>query len=152
MKKPDVKIQNTIAYQVHLSARFIQYTWKQLMYQNGLDVSNMQWLSLNRLHHQGEMFQSDFVNESFDDRPSVTRMLASMEKKGWIIREPDAIDNRKRRIRLTSHGEEIYGKLNMLAREHRKKLYKGLTDNDLAELKRILGRLNKNVLEIKNFL
>jgi len=150
MKKPDAKIVNTIAYQVHLSARHIQYTWKRLMYQNGLEVSNMQWVALNKLHHQKEILQRDLVHEAFDDRPSVTRMLASMERKGWIIREPDATDNRKRRIRLTSYGEEIYGKLNMLVREHRKKLYKGLTSNDLAELQRILGRLNKNVLEINN--
>jgi len=151
MRKTDAKIGNTIAYQVHFSARHIQYTWKQLMHQNGLDVSNMQWVALNKLNHQKEMFQSDFVHEAFDDRPSVTRMLASMERKGWITRKPDATDNRKRLIRLTSHGEEIYGKLNMLVRELRKKLYKGLTGNDLAELQRILGRLNKNVLEIKNF-
>ena len=89
MKKHDINVFDTFAYQVYYSARLIQYTWKQLIHQNGLELSLGQWIALNRLYHKEEMFQSDFVNEVFDDRPSVARMIASMAKKGLIIKKQD---------------------------------------------------------------
>ena len=84
MKEQDINVSDTFAYQVYYSARVIQYTWKQVILRNGLEISLGQWIALNRLYHKEEMFKSDFVNEVFDDRPSVTRMIASMEKKGLI--------------------------------------------------------------------
>ena len=74
-------------------------------------------------------------------------MLSSMEKKGWIIKEPDLIDRRKHRIRLTSEGEEVQRDLNNIIKSGRKVMHKGLTQSDFIELKRILGTLNRNILE-----
>ena len=144
MEKQDIKVFDTIAYQVYYSARLIQYTWKQLIHQNGLELSLGQWIALNRLYHKEEMFQSDFVNEVFDDRPSVTRMIASMEKKGLIIKEQETFDKRKYRIRLTPEGVELHHKLSEIIKEDRKRLYRGLNNNDYVRLKQILEKLNKN--------
>ncbi len=44
------------------------------------------------------MFQKDFVDEAYDDRPTVDNMMSSLEKKGLIIKETDSVDKRKYRI------------------------------------------------------
>ncbi|MBW1902897.1 MAG: MarR family transcriptional regulator [Deltaproteobacteria bacterium] len=144
MKERDINVSDTFAYQVYYSARVIQYTWKQVILRNGLEISLGQWIALNRLYHKEEMFQSDFVNEVFDDRPSVTRMIASMEKKGLIIKQQDTFDKRKYRIRLTPEGVELHHKLSEIIKEDRKRLYRGLNNNDYVTLKQILEKLNKN--------
>ena len=144
MKKRDISIFDTFAYQVYYSARVVQYTWKKLIRQNGLELSLGQWIAMNALYHKEEMFQSEFVNEVFDDRPSVARMIASLEKKGLITKEQDTFDKRKHRIRLTQKGIEIHHKLSDLILEHRKKMYKDLSKDDYQALKEILGKLNQN--------
>jgi DNA-binding MarR family transcriptional regulator len=144
MKRRDISIFDTFAYQVYYSARVVQYTWKKLIRQNGLELSLGQWIAMNALYHKEEMFQSEFVNEVFDDRPSVARMIASLEKKGLIIKEQDTFDKRKYRIRLTPEGLEIHHKLSDLILEHRKKMYKDLSKDDYLALKEILGKLNRN--------
>jgi len=101
VKKRDINIFDTFAYQVYYSARVVQYTWKQLIRQNNLELSLGQWIALNKLYHQEEMYQSEFVKEVFDDRPSVARMIASLEKKGLIVKEQDTYDKRKHLLRLT---------------------------------------------------
>jgi DNA-binding MarR family transcriptional regulator len=146
MKKRDISIFDTFAYQVYYSARVVQYTWQQLIRRNGLELSLGQWVAMNDLYHKEEMFQSEFVNEVFDDRPSVARMIASLEKKGFITKEQDTFDKRKYRIRLTSEGMEIHHKLSDMIQRDRKKLYKGLTRDDYLVLKKILEKLNSNVL------
>ncbi len=143
-KKQDVDIFDTFAYQIYFSARVIQYTWKQLIHRNGLELSLGQWITLNELYHKEEMFQSEFVDEVFDDRPSVARMIASLEKKGFIIKEQDTLDKRKYRIRLSPEGMEVHHKLSDVIQKHRKKMYKGLNRDDYLVLKEILEKLNKN--------
>jgi DNA-binding MarR family transcriptional regulator len=144
LKKQDINIFDTFAYQVYYSARVVQYTWQQLIRRNGLELSLGQWVAMNALYHKEEMFQSEFVNEVFDDRPSVARMIASLEKKGFITKEQDTFDKRKSRIRLTPKGSEVHHKLSDLIAKDRKRLYKGLTRNDYLALKEILGKLNRN--------
>ncbi len=97
------------------------------------------------------MFQSDFVNGFFDDRPSVARMIASLEKKRLIIREQDSFDKRKYKIRLSPEGVELHRKVSGIVGKHRSLMYKGLTAGDYRKLKHILMKLNKNVLEEKIF-
>ncbi|MBW2143867.1 MAG: hypothetical protein JRG75_05660 [Deltaproteobacteria bacterium] len=138
MKERDINVSDTFAYQVYYSARVIQYTWKQVILRNGLEISLGQWIALSRLYHKEEMFQSDFVNEVFDD------MIASMEKKGLIIKQQDTFDKRKYRIRLTPEGVELHHKLSEIIKEDRKRLYRGLNNNDYVTLKQILEKLNKN--------
>ena len=144
MKERDINIFDTFAHRIYYSARVIQYTWKQVILRNGLEISLGQWIALNRLYHKEEMFQSDFVDEVFDDRPSVTRMIASMEKKGLIIKEQDTFDKRKYRIRLTPEGVELHHKLSEIIKAERKRLYRGLNNYDYVRLKKILEKLNKN--------
>ncbi len=144
MKKQDISIFDTFAYQVYYSARVVQYTWKQLIRRNGLELSLGQWIAMNALYHKEEMFQSEFVNEVFDDRPSVARMIASLEKKGFITKEQDTFDKRKYRIRLTPEGIDIHHRLSDIIAKDRKRMYKGLTRSDHLKLKEILGKLNKN--------
>jgi len=146
MKKQDVNIFDTFAYQIYYSARVIQYTWKRLMHRSGIELSLGQWIALNRLYHEEEMFQSDFVNVIFDDRPSVARMIASLDKKGLIIKQQDTFDKRKYRIRLTPEGVELHHKLSEIIGKNRKELYRGLTLSDYVTLKEILAKLNKNAL------
>lgn len=147
MKRQRLSAKDAPATQVANSSRLIQYYWKQLMSRNGMQISTRQWVALDELSHKGEMFQKDFVNETYDDRPTVANMISSMEKKGWIIKEPDSIDRRKHRIRLTPEGEEVQLKLSNIIKSGRKTMHKGLSHSDFIELKRILGTLNRNILE-----
>ena len=144
MKERDINIFDTFAYQVYYSARVVQYTWKQLIRRNGLALSVGQWIAMNALYHKEEMYQSEFVNEVFDDRPSVARMIASLEKKGFITKEQDTFDRRKYRIRLTPEGIKIHHKLSDIIAKDRKRMYKDLNRDDYLALKEILGTLNRN--------
>jgi DNA-binding MarR family transcriptional regulator len=147
MKRQRISAKDAPATQVANSSRLINYYWQQLMSRNGMQISTRQWVALDELYHKGEMFQKDFVNETYDDRPTVANMISSLVKKGLIIKEPDSIDRRNYRIRLTPEGEDVQHKLSSIIKSGRKKMHKGLNRSDFIELKRILGTLNKNILE-----
>jgi DNA-binding MarR family transcriptional regulator len=81
----------------------------------------------------------------FDDRPNIARMVATMEKNGWLRRHVDADDARFLRVSLTPAGERVVQRLRAAALEERKRLFAGLTKADLEELKRITGVISRNL-------
>ena len=50
---------------------------------------------------------SDLSSHLFITKPAVSQMLNSLEKKGYISREIDKNDRRKRAVTLTAEGQEI---------------------------------------------
>lgn len=50
---------------------------------------------------------SDLSSHLFITKPAISQMLNSLEKKGYISREIDKNDRRKRAVMLTTEGQEI---------------------------------------------
>jgi DNA-binding MarR family transcriptional regulator len=60
----------------------------------------MPWDSSGPSH----LFQSELRALLGVSAPTVSRMLASLEKLGWISRRPDCVDRRQREVSLTEAG------------------------------------------------
>jgi DNA-binding MarR family transcriptional regulator len=57
------------------------------------------------------LLQKDLVQRSKMEQPTVAEHLKRLEKKGFIIRRPDANDGRASRIYLTAKSKALSGKL-----------------------------------------
>ncbi|MDR0227369.1 MAG: MarR family transcriptional regulator [Burkholderiaceae bacterium] len=51
--------------------------------------------------------QKDLVDHSHMDKAQLARMLAQLQDKGWLDREPDARDRRVRCLRLSAQGQTL---------------------------------------------
>jgi DNA-binding MarR family transcriptional regulator len=54
--------------------------------------------------HEGGMLQSDLTWLLGVSEATVSVMLKSIERRGWVKREVDKIDRRRKRVELTPHG------------------------------------------------
>jgi DNA-binding MarR family transcriptional regulator len=72
-----------------------------------IDLTPEQWVIVSKLHHEGEMSQTELAAESFKDKPTVSRILDLLAKKGYVTRRSDEIDRRKFNIAITPKGEDI---------------------------------------------
>jgi len=77
---------------------------------------------------------SDLSSHLFITKPAVSQMLNSLEKKGYISREIDKNDRRKRAVMLTAAGQEILEKT------------KAYTDHKLETTIRCFGEENTRQL------
>ena len=80
------------------------------------------------------------------DSPNITRILDGMERKKMVERRGDPGDRRKFRIYLAPEGRRIHRLYLKHASRARLEDYSGLDDNDLLELKRILKRIENNIM------
>ncbi|MFY0687034.1 MAG: MarR family transcriptional regulator [Cyclobacteriaceae bacterium] len=74
-----------------------------------LDLTPEQWVILSRLSDEGAQYQSELAHHSFRDKPTVSRIIDLLAKKGYVKRE-STDDRRKWQINLTVGGEQLVNK------------------------------------------
>ena len=76
---------------------------------------------------------------------TLTRHLDRMERDGLIVRTRDPGDRRQIRVTLTPAGRALYRRLKAAAQKTGQRAIDGLSEEDQANLRRILDRIRTNV-------
>ena len=113
----------------------------------GYDVTPEQWGVLARLREEEGMNQARLGEKMLKDRHNITRILNLLEKRGYVERRPDEADKRVYRVYLTKAGRATQQVLAPIVLNHRKSTFKGLTQEDLRTMRKMLGRIVKNLEE-----
>ncbi len=79
---------------------------------------------------------------------SLTRILKSMEEKGWIVREKDPTDGRSVRICLTAEGKEKREISRRAVREFNKRIQQMIPQTKLIAFFEVISTI-KNIIEDK---
>ncbi len=72
-----------------------------------LGITVEQWTVLACLWHQDKVTQQTLSDITFRDKPSMTRLIDNLEKRGLVVRVPDATDRRAKLIHLTQKGVDL---------------------------------------------
>jgi len=80
-----------------------------------LGLTRSQWLVINRLHRRPGATQSELAEMLEVEKATAGRMVDRMEKKGWVVRRPDAADRRVNRLFLTAEADLIQVQLGQIA-------------------------------------
>src|SRR5205085_6076625 len=73
------------------------------------------WLVINRLHRRPGATQSELAEMLEVEKATAGRMVDRMEKKGWVMRRPDATDRRVNRLYLSPEADLIQVRLAQIA-------------------------------------
>lgn len=85
--------------------------------------------------------QSELSREGHVSAATVTVMLQSLEKNGFITRRPDPGDQRCVRIYITPTGREIERKSREMIEDFDREFFSCLNAEEQSELCRLLGKL-----------
>lgn len=110
--------------------------------QAGITVD--QWVILDLLSRRDGIGQNEIADRTYKDAPTVTRIIDLLCKKNLATRERDDNDRRRFRITLTQEGKERVRLVLPTVLELRRQGWDGLTDEDYANLMRILNTVYHN--------
>jgi homoprotocatechuate degradation regulator HpaR len=71
------------------------------------DVSEQQWRVIRALSEQGTLDATDVAEKAFILAPSLTRMIRSLEERGFIVKEKDEADGRRVLLSLAPAGRDV---------------------------------------------
>ena len=77
--------------------------------------------------------------------PSVTSLLNSLEKNGFILRLATKEDGRARQIIVTEKGKQLVDEMEEVFEASEQKLLNGMTKTEKTELKRLLIMVYENI-------
>jgi MarR family transcriptional regulator for hemolysin len=112
-----------------------------------LGITYRQWEVLCWLSFLGEITQSELADQMRIEAPTLVGVIDRMERDGWIVREADPHDRRKKIIRATEKVEPMWEKMVDCAMRVRAKTIKDIPEEQLAAVRECLGQMRNNLLQ-----
>ena len=100
---------------------------------------------LGWLAFEGDLSQIDLAERMRIEPPTLVGILDRMEREGWIRRESCSIDRRRKLIKPLAKAEPVWSKIIACAESVRTRGTDGLTVEELATLRRLLGKITRNL-------
>ena len=104
-------------------------------------LSDQQWRVLRVLGEHGTVETGRVAREAYIVGPSLTGVLARMERDGLIRRERDPADQRRTVVEATPRGRKMVERMSGTVESHYRWLEQSLGKQKLAQLYRLLDEL-----------
>jgi MarR family transcriptional regulator for hemolysin len=106
--------------------------------------STSTWLVLLALKTASHRTQAELAAAVGVRQPTLTHHLDGLERSGLVTRARDPENRRVQRVALTPAGEGLFRQLRVAAAVFDRQLRAGLSDSDVAGLRRVLAQLTAN--------
>lgn len=102
------------------------------------DLGSTQWYILHQLVHHGPTMQRDLGQLLQIERSTLTIIVGSLVRKGWVEQAADEVDQRRKLLHLTTSGTELWKKLPDLSVIINDAAFAGIEEADMAAAVRVL--------------
>jgi DNA-binding MarR family transcriptional regulator len=112
----------------------------------GNKITSEQYGVLKQLWLEEGQTQLDLACKTNKDKPSITRLLDNLEKKGLIERKVNEDDKRCNKIYLTEKGESFKQSCTAVAQQTVAEATKSLKKSDVQTCKKVLVGICTNLM------
>ena len=137
--------QDSIPYFVFTVAHAIEKAMSGALEGRGITFRQCQMLGMLAAH--GSLSQAAVAEMMGVEPSSVARLVDRMTRDGWIERRPDPHDRRKNRLSATARAEPVWEGVREVGLKMRAKALAGLSESEVADLKRMLRHLRDNLAD-----
>ena len=110
-----------------------------------LNIAPEQHLILMLLWKKDGLTQNEIAKKLEKDKTNVARMICNLEKKGFITRHINEIDNRSFHVFLTENGKKLGETIKPLAEEFNRTVCAGISKEEQQIVKQVLLKMRQNV-------
>lgn len=140
-----IALDRAIAFSLHQAYQRLRTTTYRAFHEAGVEITPEQWIVLVRLWARDGLTPSELSDATLRDRPTMTRILDSMERNALLTRAAAPEDGRGKVVRLTARGRALKAPLTAVAKRMVKRLEAGIPEADLATTQRTLQRIVDNL-------
>lgn len=113
------------------------------------DLTHQQAKILTYLYlYRGKKVSQRDIEEFFSVKAStITSVVGNLERKGFLRRQPDEQDGRRKDLLLTAKGENVQQELIRAFEETERQIAQGLSTEEQESLRQTLDRVCRNLRE-----
>jgi MarR family transcriptional regulator for hemolysin len=139
----DYDFENSVGFWVCQTAHALQRAFNEELAPEGVTYRQAQVLGCLAL--EGRLSQTDLAERMGIEPPTLVGILDRMERDGWIRRDGDKTDRRRKFIEPTAAAGPVWTKIVSVAKRVRSRATRGMTAPQLAQLKKLLAMVQANV-------
>jgi MarR family transcriptional regulator for hemolysin len=149
MKKPDENrllpydFEDSVGYWICRASRAFERAMNDELAPRGITYRQAQVLWL--LVHEGSLSQTELAERMRIEPPTLVGILDRMEREGWIRRESDEHDRRRKFISPLPKAKPVWSKIIACSDRVRARGNEGLSNEEQQLLKRLLGQILDNL-------
>jgi DNA-binding MarR family transcriptional regulator len=115
-----------------------------------LGITRSQWWVLANLsRHEGEhMMQIELARLLDVGKVTLGGLVDRLEENGFVVRTPDAVDRRSKRVSVSAKGRALTQKMNLIAMEMNDQIMRGISPARQRELEDMLAIMKQNLIEM----
>ena len=132
------------------TAKFMDYYIRDNMKSHGINISKEQFIVLKHLDEKDGRKQNDLAFITNRSKTSLTRLIHTMEKKGYVTRSTSEKDMRINHINLTPFGRETWEKSYPFFLEIIQELQKGISEEDILRVQKVMKQIQMNINKTTN--
>ena len=114
----------------------------------GYDITTEQYRVLVNLWNKDGQNQQEIAEATRKNKTSMTRILNRLEKRNLVVRVPNHLDNRNKRVYLTNKGKKIPEALANLAKQTLSEALVGISEKKIELCKDILCEVFDNLYSL----
>lgn len=118
-------------------------TARRMRQEAGADISPTLTAALGTIERHGPLTPSELAQAERIQRPTATRIAASLEEKGLIVRAPDPSDGRGSLLSVSPRGRDLVRRLRKRKNAYLSRRLRELDDRDVEALDRAAGVLER---------
>lgn len=139
-------LEKVVSYVANRTAYSLRQTFFDYMAAKGHDLTPEEGTILNQLWTEDGLQQSTLLTYFFKGPSTLSRQLSSLERKGFVTRQPVPGDRRSIRIFLTAKGRQMESELKGYAEQLFTSISRDIPESDVERVIRILNQLRDNAL------
>lgn len=139
----DYDFENSVGFWVTTTANEFQRAINDELAPQGITYRQCQVLGFLAL--EGPLPQCKLAEHMRIEPPTLVGILDRMERDGWICREGDPGDGRRKLIRPEPAAKPVWARMVAAAKRVRKRAARGLSASEMATLKRLLSSVRQNL-------
>ena len=132
------------------TAKFMDYYIRDNMKSHGINISKEQFIVLKHLDEKDGRKQNDLAFITNRSKTSLSRLIHTMEKKGYVTRSTCEKDMRINHIYLTPFGRETWEKSYPFFLEIIQELQKGISEEDILRVQKVMKQIQMNINKTTN--
>jgi len=123
----------------------INRTFLRAFANEGIDITTEQWTVLVCLWNKDKVTQQTLSSLTFKNKPSITRLIDSLEKRNLVTRVSDHSDRRINLIHLTEAGVALQKKATEVVEKVAAKTLSNINNDELNTVRIVLKKIMLNL-------
>jgi MarR family transcriptional regulator for hemolysin len=136
--------ENSVGFWVCQASHALQRAFNEELAPQGVTYRQAQVLGCLALEGE-QLSQTDLAERMGIEPPTLVGILDRMEQGGWIRRDADKTDRRRKFVQPTAAARPVWSKIVAAAKRVRTRASQGLSAAQLAQLKKLLGTVQANL-------